>query len=202
MDNEKLNIKRAVIVEGRYDKGKLSSVMDGVIIKTDGFGIFKDSEKRKLIKKYAETVGLIILTDSDSAGRVIRNHIKSFTGKDNAVNLYIPKVKGKEKRKKEASKEGYLGVEGFSASSLREILMPFSDISRDGEKTGGKITRAMLYEDGFLGSDGSDSKRKALLDILGLPNDLNVSDIVSSSGILFSLEDYENAKNKLQMQLN
>ncbi|MBE6552692.1 MAG: DUF4093 domain-containing protein [Ruminococcaceae bacterium] len=196
MSIEKLKIKRAVIVEGRYDKGKLSSVMDGVIIRTDGFGIFKDNEKKKLIKKYAETAGIIILTDSDSAGRIIRNHIKSFTDGGNIVNLYIPKIKGKEKRKNEASKEGFLGVEGFSASDLRGLLLPFSDLGT-GESSGEKITRTLLYDDGFFGTDGSDSKRKALLGRLGLPDNLNVSDIISASGVLFSLEEYENAKSKL-----
>jgi len=187
-----------VIVEGKYDKNKLDSIVDGVIIKTDGFGVFKDDEKRRLIQRYAEETGVIILTDSDSAGRLIRNHIKSITSCDNIINIYTPKVKGKERRKKESSKEGLLGVEGFSSDDLYSLLSPYSDSFSEVEMM--PITRADLYADGLLGGEGSGSKRKALLTYLGLPDDLNVTDIINASGRLFSAEQYREAIDKLELR--
>ena len=117
-----LHLKQAVIVEGKYDKIKLSSMIDSLIITTDGFSIFKNKEKISLIKELAEKDGIIILTDSDSAGFKIRNYIKGCTSKGKIINIYIPEIFGKEKRKAESSKEGKLGVEGISVKILTEAF--------------------------------------------------------------------------------
>ena len=118
-----LKIDQAILVEGKYDKIKLSSFIDGVILTTEGFRIFKDQEKCDMIKALAETSGLLVITDSDVAGFKIRNFIKSIThNSPKVINLYIPQVKGKEKRKQTASKEGYLGVEGLDVQLLKELL--------------------------------------------------------------------------------
>ena len=117
-----IKIKSPVIVEGKYDKIKLSSILDAVIIETDGFGIFNDKEKQKLIRKLAETKGLLILTDSDSAGFKIRSFIGGMVPEDQIKHAYIPDIFGKEKRKTEASKEGKLGVEGVPKGKIIEAL--------------------------------------------------------------------------------
>ena len=122
MDDEKIKLDMPVIVEGRYDKIKLQSVVDAVIITTDGFGIYKNRKKRDMIRRYAEKTGIIILTDSDGAGFQIRNSLKSCIGSGRAVNIYIPDVFGKERRKAKPSKEGKLGVEGIDVRTLRKAF--------------------------------------------------------------------------------
>lgn len=117
-----IKIKQAVIVEGKYDKIKLSTVLDTVIIQTDGFGIFKDKDKQRLIKRLAQTRGIVILTDSDSAGFKIRSFIGGSVPKDSVIHAYIPDVFGKERRKDAPSKEGKLGVEGINTETLLEAL--------------------------------------------------------------------------------
>ena len=112
---KKLKIPYAIVVEGKYDKIKLSSIVDAVIIVTNGFGIYKNKETAELVRYYAEKTGIVILTDSDTAGFRIRGHIKSIVPKGKIINLYSPEIFGKEKRKTEPSKEGKLGVEGISA---------------------------------------------------------------------------------------
>ena len=119
---EKLKISRAIIVEGKYDKIKLSSIVDGVIIVTNGFRIYKDPDKAALIRYYAQHGGIAILTDSDTAGFRIRGHIKGIVPKGDIVNVYVPEIFGKEKRKTEPSKEGLLGVEGVPADIIREAF--------------------------------------------------------------------------------
>ena len=119
---EKLKISRAIIVEGKYDKIKLSSIVDSVIIVTNGFRIYKDPDKAALIRYYAQHGGIAILTDSDTAGFRIRGHIKGIVPKGNIVNVYVPEIFGKEKRKTEPSKEGLLGVEGVPADIIREAF--------------------------------------------------------------------------------
>ena len=119
---EKIKVKQAVVVEGKYDKIALKNVIDGVIITTDGFGVYRSEDKIKLIQMYAKSVGLIILTDSDTAGQQIRGRIKSLVGDAQIINVYCPVIFGKERRKDHASKEGKLGVEGMSVEVLREAF--------------------------------------------------------------------------------
>ncbi|MCL1793845.1 MAG: DUF4093 domain-containing protein [Oscillospiraceae bacterium] len=168
-----LKIKETVIVEGKYDKIKLKSIIDANIIATDGFAIYKDEKKRALIKAIADKTGIIILTDSDFAGRRIRNFIKSFAAGAKIYNIYIPKIFGKEKRKHSPSKENTIGVEGADKELLAETFKKFGF----GEDGGGpdldgakKITKTDFYEDGLTGSDNSSKKREWLCGRLGIPH--------------------------------
>jgi len=189
-----LKLKRAIIVEGKYDKIKLSSFVDSMIISTDGFRIFKNDDMRNLIRTLAKTVGIIILTDSDGAGAVIRNHIKSITNDGNVVNLYIPEIRGKEKRKTKASKEGLLGVEGIEAEMLKGIFEK-SGVLDEKEKPV-FLTRTRLYSDGLLGKNESSVKRKLLTSKLNIPSTLNTSDFIDAVNMLCSEEEYENILNE------
>ncbi len=202
-----IKIKEAVIVEGKYDKIKLSSIIDSLIITTDGFGVFKNSEKSALIKELAEKQGVIILTDSDSAGFKIRNYIKNITGKGKIINVYIPDIFGKEKRKAAASKEGKLGVEGVPNDIIITALEKAGvtaakneDNNKDTNKN--EITRIMLYEDGFMGKDGSSERRKKLLKALSLPEMLSTNGLLEVLNTMFSLEEYESAANKINTEKN
>ncbi len=158
---------KAIIVEGKYDKIRLSSFIDGVIITTNGFDIYKNTEKQRLIKFYADRSGIIILTDSDSAGFQIRSFIKSFVDSDKITNVYTPDILGKEKRKDRPSKEGKLGVEGISNEILKSALKRCSAFNN--KKTNDMITVYDLYDLGLVGGENSSSKRQALLKALDLP---------------------------------
>lgn len=202
-----VKLKQAVIVEGKYDKIKLSSIIDSLIITTDGFGVFKNSEKSALIKELAEKQGVIILTDSDSAGFKIRNYIKNITGKGKIINVYIPDIFGKEKRKTAPSKEGKLGVEGVPNDIIIAALEKAGvtaanneDNNKDTNKNA--ITRIMLYEDGFMGKDGSSERRKKLLKALSLPEMLSTNGLLEVLNTMFSLEEYESAANKINTEKN
>ena len=157
---------KAIIVEGKYDKIKLSSFIDGVIITTNGFDIYKNKEKQRLINFYAEKSGIIILTDSDHAGFQIRSFIKSFVDNDKITNVYTPDILGKEKRKDKPSKEGKLGVEGISIQALKNAFERCGALSD--KKTEDKITVYDLYRLGLVGAKNSSEKRKALLKALDL----------------------------------
>ncbi len=187
-----IKLKRAVVVEGKYDKIKLNAVLDAVIIKTDGFGVFKDKEKQKLIRKLAETTGIVILTDSDSAGFVIRNFIKSIAPNGDIINAYIPDIFGKEKRKTQSSKEGKLGVEGIPVDILKTALEKagvFCEKTEDTEKR--KITKTDLFEDGFSGTQNSKDKRKALLKQLDLPEKLTTNALLDILNSLMTYDEYK-----------
>jgi len=166
---------RVIIVEGKYDKIKLSSVVDALIIETNGFGIFKDKEKLNLIKMLAQKRGIIILTDSDSAGFLIRNHLKSVIAPKYITHIYIPDIYGKERRKASYSKEGKLGVEGIDINILREAFEKAGVMSEETERTSNRreITRADFYDFGLCGTDQSAVKRKKLQRKLKLPEHLS-----------------------------
>lgn len=165
---EKLKISQAIVVEGKYDKIKLSAVIDGMIICTNGFGIYKDKSIVELIRLYAKTSGIIVLTDSDSAGFQIRNHLKGLVPDGNIINLYIPEIFGKERRKNAPSKEGKLGVEGIDVGILREIFERSGVLTA--EDTGTEIITAKdFYELGLSGKPYSSNLRRELCKMLGLP---------------------------------
>lgn len=186
----KIPINQVVVVEGKYDKIKLDSVIDADIITLDGFGVFKSDEKKALIRKAAEKRGVIVLTDSDSAGLVIRNHIKSIAGTHGITHLYIPQIEGKEKRKISPSKEGLLGVEGVDVDTLKKLFEAF----RTSEKKENEITRAHLYEDGFIGKDDSAIRRKALAKKVNLPENISTSALIEALNIVMTLEEYNEIK--------
>ena len=194
-----IKVKQAVIVEGKYDKIKLSSIIDGLIITTDGFSIFKDKEKTALIRRLAENQGIIILTDSDSADFKIRNYIRGCTQKGKITNIYIPDIFGKEKRKVVPSKEGKLGVEGISADILKDTFEKAGIVSENTEKSRrDEITRIMLYDDMLMGREGSEAKRKKLLKKLSLPEMLSVTCLLEVLNSMYSLDEYKNALKEIE----
>lgn len=189
-----IKIDRAVIVEGRYDKIKLSSVLDAVIIETEGFGIFNDKEKQRLIRRLAETKGLLILTDSDSAGFKIRSFIRGMVPAEQIKHAYIPDIFGKEKRKTEASKEGKLGVEGVNISIILDSLEKAGVFCEETDDTPRKeITKLDLYEDGLSGKPDSDAMRKKLLKHLDLPERLTSNALVQILNTFLTYDEYKNA---------
>lgn len=164
-----IKINEAIIVEGKYDKIKLSSIVDAVIIVTNGFGIFRDREKLELIRYYAQKTGIIILTDSDSAGRKIRGYIKGAVKNGRIINVYIPDVFGKEKRKEKPSAEGKLGVEGIDVKTLVSAFEK-SGVTASESTNKSDITRLTLYELGLSGGNESKKLREKLQKSLGLPS--------------------------------
>lgn len=194
-----IKIDRAVIVEGRYDKIKLSSILDAVIIETEGFGIFNNKEKQKLIRKLADTKGLLILTDSDSAGFKIRSFIKGIVPSEKIKHAYIPDIFGKEKRKTEPSKEGKLGVEGVKKELIIEALQKAGVFCEEIEKTEKReITKLDLYEDGLSGREDSEALRKKLLNHLDLPERLTTNALVQILNTFLTYEEYKKAVEEIK----
>lgn len=178
---EKIKLDCTVLCEGKYDKIKLSSVIDGVIITTDGFSVFNNSEKRELLKKLCESRGLLIITDSDRAGVFIRRKLKGMLPPDKVRHIYIPEIRGKEKRKDKASKDGLLGVEGMSAQLLRELLESAGVAeSFDSAPISEPITKAQLFSLGLSGQDGSAERREAVCKELGLPHSLTANGLLEA----------------------
>jgi len=184
-------VKQAVIVEGKYDKIKLSSIIDGLIIQTDGFHIFKNPEMRAMIKKIADVSGVIILTDSDAAGFRIRRYISSFVAPEKIIHAYVPDVYGKEKRKTSASKEGKLGVEGISADSIIAALEKVGALGET-EARREKITKYDMYELGLSGKEGSSEKRAKVLKKLDLPEYVSTNALIDVVNVIMSPEDFRN----------
>ena len=184
-----IKLNQAVIVEGKYDKVKLSSLLDAVIITTDGFGIYKDK-----VRTLASTCGIVILTDSDSAGLRIRNHIKGCCKGGNITNVFVPQIKGKEKRKIAPSAEGYLGVEGLDSDILKEALGKAGVTAEN--NTAEKhdfLKKSDMMEDGMIGAPGSADLRRNVLLALGLPPILSANTMLEVINRLYTKEEYENA---------
>ncbi len=192
-----IKVDKIIVVEGKYDKIKLSSVIEGVIIETEGFGIFKDKEKQKLLRKLAELKGLVILTDSDSAGFVIRSFISSIIPNEYITNAYIPDISGKEKRKDAPSKEGKLGVEGVDTQVIINALSQagvFCSVTE--EKNTRVVTKGDLFDDGLSGTNESKLKRLKLLKYLDLPERLSSNAMLKIINSFMTFEDYKDAVNK------
>lgn len=178
-----IHLEQAVIVEGKYDKIKLSSIIDAVIITTNGFSVIKNKEKLEIIRFYAANKGIIILTDSDSAGFKIRNFIKGAVKNGKITNVYIPDIFGKEKRKSAPSKEGKLGVEGIDKDILIKAFEKAGITSSESAVRAEPVTKLDLYEAGLSGGENSSDKRSILLKELGLPQLLTTGgmlDIINS----------------------
>lgn len=192
-----IKVKEAIIVEGKYDKIKLSSLVDGLILETHGFQIFKDKQQMALIRRLADTRGLIILTDSDAAGFMIRNYLNGSMDHRKIKHAYIPDVFGKEKRKEKASKEGKLGVEGVEADVILEALrcagatiLSHDNVSQ-AVPCGEPVSKADLFVWGLSGQEDSAGKRKRLLQHLNLPEHLAPNALVKVLGTLFTREQCE-----------
>lgn len=184
---EKLKTNHIIVVEGKYDKIKLENIIDAHIITTNGFGLFNSNDKKKLLSVLSQDKKIVILTDSDSAGFVIRNKLKGFVrNPQNIINIYAPKLEGKEQRKSAPSKEGLLGIEGTDDDILRNILIN-SGICDDNKKTPRKAyTKAYLYEIGLCGKPDSTEKRAEILRNNNLPENMSAKaflEIINLLGI-------------------
>lgn len=193
-----IELKEAVIVEGKYDKIKLSSVIDGIIIETDGFGIFKNKDKQKLIRRLAEERGIIVLTDSDSAGFTIRNFIGSIVPKNKIINVYIPDIYGKERRKDAPSKEGKLGVEGVSPEIiLNALTQAGAGVKNTENKERKLITNIDFYNDGLSGVPDGKIRRQKLLKYLDLPERLSTSGMIEIINAFITYDEYKSIISEL-----
>lgn len=195
MISEKIEIKEAVVVEGKYDKIKLQSFISSPIIETNGFRIFKDKEKQSLIRKIADTRGILIMTDSDSAGFMIRNFLKSFVPDDKIKHAYIPNIEGKEKRKEEPSKEGYLGVEGIEIALISQAIEKSGATiigKKENRECTAEITKTDFFELGLSGKENSNLLRKKVLSSLSLPEYLSTNAMLTAVNCLYSKEEFVN----------
>ena len=191
-----LRIREAIVVEGRYDKNTLSQLVDTVIIETSGFGIFKDKERLALLRRLAEKRGLIVLTDPDGAGFVIRGHLRGSLPPDRVKHAYVPDIYGKERRKRQGGKEGKLGVEGMRPevleAALRRAGATFLD--EEGERAapaGRPITKADFVALGLSGGPGAAERRRALLQRLELPEHLSPNAMLEVLNALFTREELD-----------
>ena len=194
-----LKIKEAIVVEGRYDKNTLSQILDAAIFETNGFGIFKDSQKMDLLRRVAETRGLIVFTDSDGAGFVIRNRIKSCIPTEHLKHAYIPDVYGKERRKSIPGKEGKLGVEGMTREVIYDALRR-SGATIEGENAPSTavITKQDMMELGLSGGKDSGAKRLALLKKLNLPEHMSANALLQALNVLYSLDELTSFVNDME----
>ncbi len=190
---EKLKISYPVIVEGKYDRERLLSVMEGQILTTDGFGIFKKKEKLALIRALAARSPIIVLTDPDGAGTLIRAHIGSAVPRERIIPLYVPAVKGKEARKREPSAAGLLGVEGQERELLYDLLAPFAGELAPREP----ITKLDLYEDGLTGGANSAARRDALAAQLALPPAMTPNAMLAALNVIVTRDEYKDAVKRI-----
>ncbi len=205
-DFEKLNIKEAVIVEGKYDKIRLQSVICSAIITTNGFRVFKDKEAQLLIRKLAQKRGILIMTDVDSAGFVLRNFLKGIVDEKTIKHCYIPTVYGKEKRKTEYSKEGKLGVEGIDEQELVNAILKSGAtiLGRDSEINQKPLTKADFYDFGLCGKSYSKKLRQALLEHLQMPPYLTTNAMLSAVNCIYTYDEFNEILNKFlkNMEVN
>lgn len=187
--SEKMKIALPIIVEGRYDKSTLLSIIDATVITTGGFSIFNNKEKQQLLKKLGKD-GIIVLTDSDGGGKQIRSFLSGIIPKDKIYHIYIPEIEGKEKRKAHASAAGFLGVEGMKKDVILKILAPFENREKP-QKSGKMITKVDFFEDKLTGFPGSAERRVELCVRLGLPKDMTPNALLEALNLLYSYEEYK-----------
>lgn len=190
MTRERLKIPFPVIVEGKYDKLRLECVMEGQILTTDGFGVFNAREKTQLFRALAQKTPLILLTDSDGAGKLIRSHLTSCLPAGRLIQLYIPKIAGTERRKEHPSAEGTLGVEGMEQSLLYDLLAPYADEAAVLRAAENPLCKADLFEDGLTGCPDSAARRDVFAERLGLPAGMTPNAFLAALRVLLSYDDY------------
>lgn len=196
MNREKLRISYPVIVEGKYDKIALSQVIDAPIFCTGGFSIFNRGETRALFRRLAESSPIILLVDSDGGGKQIRSYLTGILPKDRLIQLYIPQIRGKERRKTAAGKAGLLGVEGMEAALLRDLFLPYcSDAAAP--KRGRAVTKTDFYVDGLSGGDRSAARRAELALSLGLPADMTANALLAAINLITDVDGYRDALRRL-----
>ena len=188
---ERLYIPYPVIVEGRYDKLRLESVIEAQILTTDGFGIFNKAEKAQLFRKLAERTPIVVLTDSDGAGKLIRSHLTSMIPPDRLIHLYVPRVAGKEKRKHTPSAEGVLGVEGMERDLLWRLFLPYANADAAAIRAKeNRLSKTDFYLDGLTGGEGSAARRDAFAVRLGLPAGMTPNALLAAVRVLCTYEEY------------
>jgi ribonuclease M5 len=185
---DKLRIIYPVIVEGKYDKIRLCSIFEAHVVTTDGFAVFNKKEKLALIRALAKSSKIIVLTDSDGAGKLIRSHITGAIPKDRLIQLYIPRIEGKEKRKNAPSAEGTLGVEGMKNDLLKGLLLPYTTEGEPIESN--PLSKTDLYIDGLTGAENSKEKRDALAVLLGLPEGMTPNALLEALKLICPYEKY------------
>lgn len=190
-----IKLKETIVVEGRYDKARLANLFDATILETGGFGIFRDKQRLALLRRLAQSCGIILLTDSDMAGFKIRSYIAGAIPNGRVVHVYVPDVYGKESRKAAPSAEGKLGVEGIEDKLILEAFEKAGLLGKACREPVRPITKLDLYEDGLSGGENSAEKRRALCIALHLPVRLGVNSLVK---VLNSIGDYEMYKNTLK----
>lgn len=193
-----VKVREVLVVEGKYDKIRLSSLVDALIVETNGFGIFRDAEQMALLRRLAAERGLIVLTDSDSAGFVIRDHLSGSIPAAQIKHAYVPEVVGKERRKAQPSKEGLLGVEGLNSEVLLAALRRAGATLEEGGETAAPagdaaVTKAQFYSDGFTGCPDSAQRRRRLLVQLGLPQKLSANRLLAVINATMTAEEYRRA---------
>ncbi|MDD2269728.1 MAG: DUF4093 domain-containing protein [Eubacteriales bacterium] len=193
MEDKRLVLKYPIVVEGKYDKIKLSSIISSPIITTDGFTIFNNAEKLALLKRLSAEGGIIILTDSDKAGFFIRSELKGLIGPQvKLINLYIPQIKGKEKRKSIPGKDGLIGVEGMPVNSLKRLLEDFASNS-NAQSSGKQVTKQDFYGDGLSGGENSSEIRDKLAKKLDLPSGMSSNSLLEAINLISDYENYKKA---------
>lgn len=195
---EKPRLDRPVLVEGKYDKIKLDSLFDATVLTCDGFSLFGQKDKLAMLRRIAREKGLIVLTDPDGGGIQIRAFLRGALPNGCVTHLYVPKIKGKEKRKEAPSREGYLGVEGMDAERLRALLAPYTETAEAPKVAIERLTTVRLYDDGFSGSIGAKEKRAALLSLLDLPTDLPTNAMTEAINLLGGIPVYEKALEQIK----
>lgn len=195
---ERLKISLPIIVEGRYDKSALSGYLDAVIITTGGFSVFNNKEKQSLIKRIADK-GIILLTDSDGGGRQIRSFLMKILPREKIHNLYIPKIEGKEKRKRKPSRSGTLGVEGMERETILRLLSPFID-GEEPLKDRILTTKLDFFKDGLSGKDNSAKMRSRLCELLDLPTDMTANALLEAVNLLVDREGYKELVERIKIE--
>ena len=193
MTEERLKIPYPVIVEGKYDRLRLLSVIDAHIITTEGFGIFKKSEKAALLRTLASKGGIILLTDSDGAGKLIRSHVMSCVPADKVINLYTPEIYGKEKRKAEPSAEGKLGVEGMERELLYNLFLPYVDEKALEIKRENPLSKTDFYKDGLSGGKNSGELRDRIARKFSLPSGMTANALLAALKMVCTYDEYLSA---------
>ena len=189
--SERLVIPYPVIVEGKYDKIKLSSIMQGQIISTQGFGVFKNRELAELLRKLSEKSMIIVLTDSDGAGKLIRSHVTSFVPKDRLIHLYTPRIEGKERRKEAPSAEGVLGVEGMENELLYNLFLPYAEgFAKGAAQKENPLCKTDFFIDGLSGGQDSKQRRAQIATACGLPADMTANALLDALRMLLTYEEY------------
>ena len=192
-----MNTDMIIVVEGKYDAAAVKRICDATVIETNGFGLFKNKELKSFIRKYAEKRGIIILTDSDKAGFIIRKHIESCVDKKYIKNAYIPRIEGKERRKSQASKEGLLGVEGMTDTVILEALKKAGADESVSKVPSRPITKADLFVDGFSGGTDAVSKKRKLLSELDLPLTLSTNRLLEAINVFITYDQYRDIVKKI-----